>query len=185
MNANLLLGVDAIFLGIMLVTAVAIARQRNLFVAAMMSSIFSLSSACLFVLLDAVDVAFTEASVGAGISTVLILSALALTDYKDRPPKRAQHYLALVVCLAVGTLLIFAASEWPLLGSPDTPLQNHPLTAHFLLKSEQEIGLPNVVTSVLASYRGYDTLGEVVVVFTAGISVLLLLLGVRERGAKA
>ena len=41
--------------------------------------------------------------------------------------------------------------------------------------------VPNVVTSVLADYRGYDTLGETTVIFTAGIGVLLLLKGRRRR----
>jgi len=41
--------------------------------------------------------------------------------------------------------------------------------------------VPNVVTAVLASYRGYDTLGEVTVVFTAGVGVLLLLRGRTRR----
>jgi multicomponent Na+:H+ antiporter subunit B len=51
----------------------------------------------------------------------------------------------------------------------------------YLEESGAEIGLPNVVTSVLASYRGYDTLGETTVIFTAGIGVLLLLGGRRKE----
>ncbi len=185
MNQFALLAIDEVFILIMLVTAVAVARQRNLFVAAMLLSLYSLSSACLFVLLDAVDVAFTEASVGAGISTVLILSALALTEHRDRPPQRKQHYLALCVCAGVGILLIIAASDWPSLGATDTPVQQHPITAHFLEQSANDTGLPNVVTSVLASYRGYDTLGEVTVVFTAGLAVLMLLLGPANPKSRA
>ncbi|MGJ8668198.1 MAG: DUF4040 domain-containing protein [Oceanococcus sp.] len=183
MSHTTLLAVNAVFLVIMLITAVAIARQRNLFVAAMMMSLYSLSLACLFVLLDAVDVAFTEASVGAGISTVLLLSALALTEYRDRPPQKTQHYLALCICAGVAVLLLIAASEWPHLGAENTPIHQHPLTQHFLQQSAEDTGLPNVVTSVLASYRGYDTLGEVTVVFTAGLAVLMLLLGVRKEKA--
>lgn len=180
MSEHALLAIDAVLLIILLTTAIAIARQRNLFAAAMMTGLFSLTLACLFVLLDAMDVAFTEAAVGAGISTVLMLSALALTEYRDHPTSRGQHTLALLLCFAVGGLLMFAASEWPALGVPDTPVHQHPITAHYLEQSQQEIDLPNVVTSVLSSYRGYDTLGEVTVVFTAGLAVLILLLGVRR-----
>ncbi len=180
MSANEILGINAALLIMMVVIALAMARQRNLFVAAMMSSVYSLASACLFVLLDAVDVAFTEAAVGAGISTVLILSALALTSYQDRQPRPGPHWAALGACVAVGALLLSAAREWPTLGASDTPVQSHPLTAHYLEQSVSETGLPNAVTSVLASYRGYDTLGEVTVVFTAGIAVLLLLWGRRS-----
>jgi len=46
-------------------------------------------------------------------------------------------------------------------------------------KCEEEIGVPNMVTAGLADYRGYDTLGETTVIFTAGIAVILLL---RRRG---
>ena len=51
----------------------------------------------------------------------------------------------------------------------------------YIQDSPKETGLPNMVTSVLASYRGYDTLGEVVVIFTAGIGVLIILGRGRRR----
>ena len=57
--------------------ALAASRQRNLFAAVMLFGIYSLLSAALFVTLEAVDVAFTEAAVGAGISTILMLATLA------------------------------------------------------------------------------------------------------------
>ena len=44
-----------------------------------------------------------------------------------------------------------------------------------MAKTADEIHIPNVVTAVLASYRGYDTFGEAVVIFSAGLGVLLLL----------
>jgi hypothetical protein len=47
--------------------------------------------------------------------------------------------------------------------------------------SGEEIGVENVVTSVLASYRGFDTLGETTVVFTAAIGVMILLSALRGR----
>lgn len=184
MSAHWIYALDALLLGMLLVIAVTIARQRNLFVAAMLASLYSLLSACLFVLLDAVDVAFTEASVGAGISTVLILGALALTAHQDRKPRRGPQLIALLVCLPVGLLLILVAREWPPLGSATTAVQQHPLTAHYLQQSPGETGIPNAVTSVLASYRGYDTLGEVTVIFTAGLAVLLLLWGRRRPPTK-
>ena len=62
-----------------MVTALAIVVMRDLFAMAMMAGIYSLLSATLFVVLDAVDVAFTEAAVGAGISTILMLATLSLT----------------------------------------------------------------------------------------------------------
>jgi hypothetical protein len=61
------------------------------------------------------------------------------------------------------------------------PLRWNPLENEYqsfgpmVIGSKNDIGIPNVVTSILASYRGYDTFGETVVVFTAGIAVLALL----------
>ena len=49
------------------------------------------------------------------------------------------------------------------------------------MQGGSEIDMPNVVTAVLASYRGYDTLGETVVIFTAAVGVLLLLRGRRRK----
>jgi multicomponent Na+:H+ antiporter subunit B len=46
-------------------------------------------------------------------------------------------------------------------------------------KGQEETGTPNMVTYGLADYRGYDTLGETAVIFTAGVCVILLL---RRRG---
>jgi len=67
-------------------TALAVVRLRDLFAIVMLFGIYSLLSAAIFVSLDAVDVAFTEAAVGAGISTVLMLGTLALTARKEKPP---------------------------------------------------------------------------------------------------
>ena len=68
----------------MVVTALAIVRTAHLFAVVMLAGVFSLLSALLFVTMDAVDVAFTEAAVGAGISTVLMLGTLALTSRHER-----------------------------------------------------------------------------------------------------
>ena len=76
-------------LSFLAITAIAVVRLRDLFGVVMLFSIFSLLSAAIFVTLDAVDVAFTEAAVGAGISTVLMLATLALTARTEPPPGTA------------------------------------------------------------------------------------------------
>lgn len=165
----------------LLITALAISATRRLFAAAMLSGIFSLLSACIFVLQDAVDVAFTEAAVGAGMTTVLFLGALALTRSRENDTPTQRSVPALLVSLATGGLLAWAVLDLPGFADPDSPVHTHPLTERFLQTSTEEIGVPNAVTSVLASYRGYDTFGEVVVIFTAGIGVLVLLGRNRRR----
>lgn len=163
----------------LVVTAIAIVITNRLFATAMLSGMFSLLSALLFVALDAVDVAFTEAAVGAGISTVLMLGTIALTSRTEKPSTRSP-LLPLLVVGMTGAALIYGTLDMPNFGVPDAPAQTH-VSPDYLTKSPEQIGVPNVVTAVLASYRGYDTLGETAVVFTAGIGVLMLINGLRRR----
>jgi multicomponent Na+:H+ antiporter subunit B len=174
---------DLVLLTFLVVSAVAIIRQRNLFAVIVLFGIFSLLSAGLFVVMDAADVAFTEAAVGAGVSTVLMLATLALTGGKDtelqpfHPP-----VLPLLVVLVTGAALIYGTWDIPGFGDPQAPVHAH-VAPGYLTRGPVETGMPNVVTSVLASYRGFDTLGEVTVIFTAGIAVLLLLGGRPAKGS--
>jgi multicomponent Na+:H+ antiporter subunit B len=166
--------VDVGLLLLLVVTGVTIIRVRNLFAAAMLSGIYSLLSAAIFTVMDAVDVAFTEAAVGAGISTVLMLGTLALVGYEERKPAH-RPLLPLFVVTLTGAVLIYGTLDIPPFGSPDNPIHHH-VADHYLEESYEEMGgIPNVVTSVLASYRGYDTMGETTVIFTAVVGVLLLL----------
>jgi len=179
MSADDLLNVG--LLTLLAMTALAIARIRSLFPVAMLTGLYSLLSASLFVLLDAVDVALTEAAVGAGIVTVLFLGTFALTRSHEREIPAARSLVALAITLATGALLVYGTLDMPHFGDPGTPVQTHPIRDAFLQGMDKEIGIPNAVTAVLASYRGYDTLGEVVVIFTAGIGVLMLLGNRRRR----
>jgi len=152
--------------------AIAIVRMRDLFAAAMLLSVFSLTCAALFTLLDAVDVAFTEAAVGAGISTILILGTLGRTSHAEGPTRHP--VTALVVVSLTGLALVWATLDMPRFGDPTAPIHQH-VAPVYLEDSPRTIGIPNIVTAVLASYRGYDTLGELFVIFTAGMGVALLL----------
>ncbi len=165
----------------MAATVVAIIRIRNLFAVVMLGGIFSLLAASVFVVLDAVDVAFTEAAVGAGISTVLFLGTLALTTRVEKPPAHSQ-IIPLFVVVVTGAALIYGSLDMARYGDPDAPVHQH-VAPLYLAEAERKTGVPNVVTAVLASYRGYDTLGEVTVIFTAGIGVILLL-GSWRRGRR-
>ena len=53
------------------------------------------------------------------------------------------------------------------------------MAPRYIHETEHEIGVPNLVTAVLASYRGYDTWGETTVIFTACVGVMMLLGGAR------
>lgn len=170
-------------LTILFVVAIAIARLRSLFAIVMLSGIYSLVSATWFVALDAVDVAFTEAAVGAGISTALFLGAMVLTSRTAKAEKGAARIVPLLVVIATGAILIYATIDLPGFGDATSPA-NTGVGVEFIERTYPEIAIPNIVTAVLASYRGFDTLGEVGVVFAAGLAVSLLLgFGERSLGA--
>ena len=165
---------DIALLALLLTTAISIAWIKDLFAAAMLAGIYGLLSAGFFMTMGAVDVAFTEAAVGAGISPLLILLTLALCGRRQRADRNRAR-LAIFLVIPVGALLVTATADMPAFGAADAPAQVH-VAPHYIQQSMSEIGIPNIVTSVLASYRGFDTLGEVVVIFTAGLGVLSLLM---------
>ena len=161
--------------------AIGILRLHNLFAVVMLSGIYSLISAGLFVTMDAVDVAFTEAAVGGGISTVLMLGTLALTTDEEKGPFVNLQPMPLLVVLITGAALIYGTLDMPSYGDPQAPVHQH-VADLYIAEAPIATGVPNIVTAVLASYRGYDTMGELTVIFTAGIGVMLLLgAGSRRR----
>ena len=170
--------IHIVLLAFLVIIAIAIVRMKDLLAVSMLLGIYGLLSASFFVTMDAVDVAFTEASVGAGISTLLMLVAITMTGRSEQP-ERHKPMLALFVVLVTGSLLVYGTLDMPYFGSADAPIHMH-VAPHYINDSMQEIGVPNIVTSVLASYRGFDTFGEVVVIFTAGMGVLALLSIVRR-----
>ena len=183
--------------------AVAAVRQRDLLGATAVLGAYSLMMALLWCQMDALDVAFTEAAVGAGISTVLMLAALErvgrreqgtargpllrrpLLSMRDRATSdrrggaRRPHggaAGAVLICVLVGGALLYGTRDMPRVGDANAPANRRAEVAeHYNLKSGEEIGVPNIVTSVLGDYRGYDTMGETCVIFTAALSVLMLL----------
>lgn len=174
---------DLALLTLLVVCGIAMVRIRRLFGVAMLSGVYSFLSAAFFVALDAVDVAFTEAAVGAGVSTVLVLSGMALTSKREGPVTPQRKIIPLVIVGIVGAALVYSTIDMPAYGDPNSPVNAHVGRA-YIERSPQDIDVPNLVTGVLASYRGYDTLGETLVVFAAGLGCLLLLGAGSGRGGK-
>jgi multicomponent Na+:H+ antiporter subunit B len=160
-------------LTLLVITAIAIVQAEDLFVAVMLTSIFSLLMAANFFILDAADVALTEAAVGAGVTTVIFLCALSLTGDREKT-QEAGKWLAIGIVSVLALLIIYATFDMPQLGDPDAPVHQH-IAPWYIEKTTEYMNFPNVVTAILSSFRGYDTLGEVFVVFAACIGVLFIL----------
>ena len=168
-----------VLLTLLAVTTVAIIRQRSLFGVVILSGVYSFLMAGVLIVLDAVDVAMTEASVGAGVATVLLLATLHQTKTTEALPAH-RNLVPLFLAAVVGAALVWGTLALPPFGSAEAVIHQH-VVPRYLADSIKETGVPNVVTSVLADYRGFDTLGEVMVIFTAGIGVMLLLRRARRR----
>ncbi|HNP59317.1 MAG TPA: DUF4040 domain-containing protein [Nitrospirales bacterium] len=169
----------------LLLLLVLTAASATFLVKELMSSVFILGSYSFFLSLvwawlGAVDVAFVEAVIGAGLGTVLFLITLFDTAPKDSRLRRPPPPLAGVLGLPLlGLLLLLAANDLPQFGDPTSPPNVH-ISPVYLQNSYADTLTPNVVTSVLMDYRAFDTLIETVVIFTAGIACALLL---REPGS--
>lgn len=177
--------IDFILLFLVVICGLAAVLYRNILNSIMILGAYSLLMALLWTRYNSVDVAFTEAAVGAGITTVLLLAALSRTliaeEKPEAPPRPLFPVLAfisrlipLAVVLATGAVLVYGTLDMPDFGDPSAPANRH-VAPYYIEKSVPETGVINFVTAILASYRGYDTLGEVTVIFTAGVCVILLL----------
>lgn len=148
-------------------------HARFLIEVIVLSSVYSALLTAIFVSLDALDVAMTEAAVGVGVTTTLFLATLKLVG-NNADSFTKISYISLLTSLGVALLLVIGIAGLPLFGEADTPIHQH-LSTYFLENTLNETGVINTVTAILASYRGFDTMGEVVVIFTAGVGVLCLL----------
>ncbi len=192
--------IDLILLFFLVVCALAAVSMKDLLSTTIILGAYSLIMAVVWTRLNAVDVAFTEAAVGAGITAVLIIATLSRTNRRSGLPRKEGEQesevtikrlntqntkstnesspllrlTSLFIVLVTGAVLVYGTIDMPDFGDPDAPANIH-LAQRFIEKSYEETGVVNFVTAILASYRGYDTLGEVAVIFTAGISVVLLL----------
>jgi multicomponent Na+:H+ antiporter subunit B len=146
----------------------------------LISSVFILGSysfvlALVWALLGAVDVAFVEAVVGAGLATVFFLLTLFGTSEKDthirRPPV---PWSAIVGLPLLGLFLLYGAGDLPAFGDVNSPASIH-ISPIYIENSLEETRTPNLVTAVLMDYRSFDTFIETIVIFTAGIACALIL----------
>jgi len=194
--------INAILLFLIIVTSLTVLMMRNLFAATMILSIYSFLMSLVWLNLDAVDVALTEAAVGAGIATILLVGAMVWVGSEEKKHK-TMHWPAFLIVGLTTAALIYGTLDMPPFGDPNAPVQTH-VTPEYISqtvekyeiepKKGREAGrvpaagkdeakgsnyfdghVPNLVTSVIVNYRAYDTLFEVAVIFTAGISLILLL----------
>ena len=84
-------------------------------------------------------------------------------------------WFSIIVMILFAVLMLYATMDLPDRGDPQAPASVH-VSPTYIEDSVEDTHTPNIVTSVLADYRGYDTLGETVVIFTAGLACILILM---------
>jgi multicomponent Na+:H+ antiporter subunit B len=165
---------------LLLLTAAGAIMVKDLISSVFILGTYSFLLALVWAWLGAVDVAFVEAVVGAGLATVFFLMTLFGTRPKDTRIRRSRPPLIAFIGLPMlGLLLLYAAEDLPEFADPQSPASVH-VSAAYLKDSLKETETKNVVTAVLMDYRSFDTLIETAVIFTAGIACALLLRRSRE-----
>ena len=165
--------INFFLISILLLTTFYIFKTTSLISIVALTGIFTLVCAAIYVNLDAVDVAFTEAAVGSGISTILMVMAVAKLP-EGKKNQLLNLFPSIILSISIVIVLMLIIANLPLLGDPNAPIHLH-VTPECIKESKSIFHIPNVVTNILASYRGFDTLGETIVIFTAGLGVIVLL----------
>ena len=159
----------------LVMTAAGAILVKDLISSVFILGTYSFTLALIWALLGAVDVAFVEAVVGAGLATVFFLLTLFTTSEKDTQIRRLPiPWTALVALPIVGMLLLYGAADLPAFGDPSSPASTH-ISPIYIEHSVAQTRTPNVVTAILMDYRSLDTLVETIVIFTAGIACALIL----------
>jgi multicomponent Na+:H+ antiporter subunit B len=181
MNVPLEITFSVILMGLALMTV----WVRDLLALTVLLSAYSGVLALVFAMLGAPDVAFTEAVVGAGVSTGLLVALLRRVDARlhlakvDMTPVRRKaavqrNVIGAVTALALGALLLYGVFALPPFGDP-TAVTHEYLSAAYSGRARIETATPNLVTAVLGDYRSFDTLIETAVVLAGAVGCLLIL----------
>ncbi|WP_341788185.1 DUF4040 domain-containing protein [Rickettsia endosymbiont of Lasioglossum villosulum] len=158
---------------LLVIISIKIIIAKDLLEAVIYSSAFSLLIGVSYLLMDAPDVAMTEVALGACLSTCVYLNLLRKLPSNLKIIQRTRIISASLICLLFVVTLTYMGLELPDYGDEHALLHTH-LTKYYVENTSKDIGIPSFIAAILASYRGYDTLGETSVILIAGISVLLV-----------
>lgn len=169
--------IEIALVGFVLLTAIGTALLRDVLSAIIIFAAYSLGMALLYTFLLAPDVAMTEAAIGAGVTTILLILTISRT-VRPRTDELFEsiHWPGAIAAAAFSLVVLATVLALPPVGSSEAIAWANPeVTQHYLTYTYVETGVTNAVTAVLAAYRGFDTFGEAVVVFAVGVAVLVVL----------
>lgn len=159
---------------VMVVTCIRLIISKSLIESIVVMSVFSLFIGICYLFMDAPDVAMTETALGACLSTCVLLNLVKIVGDNVGEVQKSKTILATTLCITFIACLSWASIDLPQFGSENSPLQTH-LTKYYVENTKEDIAIPSIVAAILASYRGYDTLGETTVILIAGLGVLIII----------
>jgi len=167
---------ELVIFAIMIPTALLALWLRDLLGSVAVLAAYSLFVALLFAGMAAPDVALVEVVIGAGVTGLLLVGAILLTARGDDASEGGtSRWVPGVLVAGFLALMLFGSVDLPDYADPEAPGHQR-ISPDYIEGSLDDTETPNVVTSVLADYRSFDTLGETLVIITAGLACLVILL---------
>jgi multicomponent Na+:H+ antiporter subunit B len=167
---------------IMIISCLKLIISNNLVQSIIIMSVFSLFIGLCYLFMDAPDVAMTEAALGSCLSTCVLLNLVKIVGEDVGKARKSRIIFAAILCCVLVSVLSLATLDIATFGSENSPIQTH-LTKYYIENTYKDIGIPSMVAAILASYRGYDTLGETAVILIAGLAVVVIISRKKEKNA--
>lgn len=166
------------FLVLLVVLAVIVVELKDLLYAAIVAGVYGLVVGFLYFMLQAPDIALTQIVVGVGIQTALLVIVISKSIRVEEKPSRSGLTVpSLILAVLLAAILAYAVLyDLPLFGSPVERVGQY-----YVENVLKDVGAWNAVGAIVWDYRGYDTLGETLVLFTAIIVVLAVFKGARRE----
>ena len=91
--------------------------------------------------------------------------------------------LVLIVFIALFVILVGSILTMPGDLGTDSPSYNDS-AQYYIDNADSETGAVNIIAAILTDYRGFDTLGETIVLFTSIVAVASILQPARKKVEK-
>lgn len=164
----------AILALVIVIACINLIFSKSLIESVITMSLFSILISVCYLFMDAPDVTMTETALGACLSTCVLLNIIKIVGNDIGKQKRIKVIMATLLCIMFIACLSWASLDLPQFGTTNSPLQVN-LTDYYINNTKNDIAIPSMVAAILASYRGYDTLGETTVILIAGLAVLTII----------
>lgn len=177
---------EILLLIVLILTASAVFFTKRNLTAIIIFTAFSLVMSIVWIIVKSPDLALIEAAVGAGVTSLLFFVALYSVGElkKKESPKRknssSYNFLAIILIAIIVILLLVNVNYLPMYGEETNPSVNEVFN-RYVESGVEETGSINLVAAVILDYRAFDTFGEAVMIFSALVSVIMLLKNEREK----